>query len=105
DPEQFFWSILATDIDIGTDGAFYVLDWVEGWRKTGKGRIYKLFAPALAKDGMVLEVKGLLAEGMARRSAEDLAWLLAHPDQRVRQEAQFALAAQGAPAVAILARI
>ncbi|HEX8200956.1 MAG TPA: PVC-type heme-binding CxxCH protein, partial [Isosphaeraceae bacterium] len=41
DPQQFLWSVLPTDVDFGSDGALYVLDWVEGWNKTGKGRIYK----------------------------------------------------------------
>src|SRR5262249_30702921 len=37
----------------------------------------------------------LMAEGMARRPERELLALLEHPDQRVRQEAQFALAERG----------
>lgn len=88
---QFIWSILATDVDIGPDGGLYVSDWVNGWGKTGKGRIYRFADPALATDPAVLEVKKLLAEGMAKRPAAELFKLLGHADQRVRQEAQFAL--------------
>ena len=42
---------------------------------------------------------------MERRSVDDLARLLAHPDMRVRQEAQFELAARGEAAWQTLARI
>jgi quinoprotein glucose dehydrogenase len=91
--EQFVWSVLATDCEFGPDGGFYLSDWVEGWGLPNKGRLYKVFDPARLKDGGVAEVKKLLAEGMAGRGGDELARLLGHADQRVRQEAQFALAA------------
>ena len=37
----------------------------------------------------------MLAQGMEHRSNDELARLLAHPDMRIRQEAQFTLAARG----------
>ena len=37
DPRQFVWSVLATDVDFGPDGALYFSDWVEGWDKTEEG--------------------------------------------------------------------
>src|SRR5207247_2088004 len=89
DREQFAWSILATDCDFGPDGGFYLSDWVNGWGKTGKGRIYKIADPNRLQDAKVAEVKRLLAEGMKKQSVEELAGLLEHADQRVRQEAQF----------------
>src|SRR5205823_8774232 len=49
-PEQFVWSVLATDCDFGPDGGFYLSDWVEGWDKTGKGRIYKVADAERAKN-------------------------------------------------------
>ena len=48
--------------------------------------------------------QALIAEGMDRRPDDELATLLAHPDMRVRQEAQFALAGTGPAAIATLAR-
>ncbi len=90
-PERFAWSTLATDCDFGPDGGFYLSDWVNGWDKTGKGRIYKIADSAKAKDPAVQEVKKLLAEGMAGRSPEELYKLLDHADTRVRMEAQFML--------------
>jgi len=103
DSKEFLWHILATDCDFGSDGALYVSDWVEGWETPGKGRIYKV-TPATA-DPRVGEVKALIAEGLAHRTAAELVKLLAHPDQRVRQEAQFALAAKGKDAVETLVKV
>src|SRR5262249_2844838 len=91
--EQFVWSVLVTDCDFGPDGGFYLSDWVAGWGKPNKGRIYKVSDPERAKDPRVAHVKRLLPGGMAKRPPEELARLLGHADRRVRQEAQFALAA------------
>jgi len=91
-PSQFAWSVLATDCDFGPDGGFYISDWHEGWGIPNKGRIYKLFDPERVGDKSVAQVKKLLADGFSQRSEIDLSRLLDHPDQRVRQEAQFALA-------------
>ena len=90
--QQFVWSVLATDCDFGPDGGFYLSDWVEGWGQPNKGRIYKVFDPDKLNDPMVKEVKKLLADGFDHRPVKELAGLLEHKDQRVRQEAQFALA-------------
>ncbi len=95
DAHPFLWSILATDCDFGPDCALYVSDWVEGWNKTGKGRIYRVADPQEQAKPIVAEVKKLLAEGFDQRSEADLLALLAHPHQQVRTEAQFALAARG----------
>jgi quinoprotein glucose dehydrogenase len=98
DPHEFIWGILATDCEFGTDGAFYISDWVHGWDKTGKGRIYRFQdASALEKNGAG-GVKRLLAVGFDKRPMEELVKMLEHSDLRVRQEAQFALADQKAVA-------
>ena len=94
DEEQSLWSVLATDIDFGPDGAIYLLDWVDGWEGEGKGRIYRYFSPDLIGSPQVQEVKRLLSEGFSQRSPDELIKLLSHADRRVRQEAQFALAEQ-----------
>ncbi|MBX9680918.1 MAG: HEAT repeat domain-containing protein [Gemmataceae bacterium] len=93
---NFVWSVLATDADFGPDGAFYVLDWTEGWGLPGKGRIFRVGDADKAKESRVAEVKKLLADGMASRKADELVTLLSHADMRVRLEAQFALADQSA---------
>ncbi|MBX3415705.1 MAG: HEAT repeat domain-containing protein [Pirellulales bacterium] len=94
--DEFVWSLLATDLAFGTDGALYISDWVEGWEKPNKGRIYRLSDPARAGDPQLAEVKRLLAEGMQTRAIDELTTLLRHADMRVRLEAQFELAARGA---------
>ncbi len=91
DSKQFLWRTLATDADFGPDGALYFSDWVEGWEKPNKGRIYRAFDPSKANDAKVREVRTILAEGMERRPVVELAELLAHADMRVRQASQFEL--------------
>ena len=105
DAQEFIWSILATDCDFGPDGAFYISDWVQGWDRTGKGRIYRFGDPDLLKRKEVAEVKKLLADGFEKCALDELAKLLEHPDMRIRQEAQFALADRGADAVDTLVRV
>jgi quinoprotein glucose dehydrogenase len=58
-----------------------------------------------AKKPAVAEVKKLLAEGFEGRSGTELVKLLAHPDMRVRQEAQFAFADRGAASISLLAKV
>ncbi len=96
---KLIWSLYPTDVDFGPGGGAYVLDWVSGWEKTGKGRLYRLHDPAADQDPATLETKKLLAGGMEHRPVKELAALLGHRDQRVRQAAQFALAGKG-PAAA-----
>ncbi len=105
DHTQFIWSVLATDVDFGMDCAIYLTDWVEGWEKPNKGRIWKVTYPALAKDPAVLEVKQILADGFAKRTPEELTRLLDHKDMRVRQGAQFALAEKGPASIAAFAGV
>ncbi len=101
--EHFIWNILATDIEFGVDGGVYVSDWVSGWNKTGKGRIYRVFDPALEDDPRILETKKYLGEGMANRSNRQLERLLAFQDYRVRLDAQFELARRGDKGIRYLA--
>ena len=105
DREDFIWEVLPTDVDFGLDGGIYWSDWVEGWNKTGKGRIYHAYNPDLVQSPLVLQTKKLLSEGTEKSPLADLAGLLTHPDMRVRQEAQFALADKGAKAIKTLAHV
>src|SRR5690606_34149271 len=101
DEHEFFWSILATDVDFPPGGGLFVSDWVEGWAKPARGRIYHLQAEGAA-DPTAAEVARLLAGGFDQRSVDELVGLLGHADQRVRQRAQFALADRGARALGVL---
>jgi quinoprotein glucose dehydrogenase len=102
DTERVIWNVLATDCDFGPDGGLYVLDWVQGWGKTGRGRIYRVSDGRLGEDALAQQVATLLREGMGKRSVEELARLLGHRDRRVRQAAQFELVDRGEPGQAAL---
>ena len=93
--DPFLWNTLVPDVDIGPDGAVWFADWHEGWPKSNKGRIYRAYFPEAIADPVVKETAKLLAEGMEKRPDDELFRLLAHRDMRVRQEAQFELAARG----------
>jgi len=93
--EQFLWRVLCTDIEFGPGPGIYALDWVQGWGLTGRGRIWRTFAPEVEDDPAITETARILGEGFADRSVDELTSLLAHRDQRVRQGAQFALCDAG----------
>lgn len=105
DNQKFLWNLWPTDVDFGPDSCVYVSDWVGGWQMPNKGRLYRINYPTLVNDAAAAEVKRILAEGMAKRSSEELGRLLSHRDMRVRLEAQYALAKRGPEAASILERI
>jgi quinoprotein glucose dehydrogenase len=105
DHEIFIGEGLPTDTDFGTDGGLYFSDWVSGWGMTGKGRIYRVYEPNSAKAAIVAETKKLRADGFEKRDVRELVRLLSHADKRVRQEAQFELAARGEKSLNTLAQV
>ncbi len=105
DANEFVWTVLATDADFGPDGALYFSDWVEGWEKPNKGRIYKLSPTKGTIHPRAAETAKLLAEDLSTRSIDQLVELLAFPDQRVRREAQFTLAEKGQASIAVLEKV
>ena len=102
---QFLWELYPVDVDFGPDGGVYVLDWVQGWEKTGKGRLFRIFDEKSEKDPAVELTRKLLAEGVERRTPEELGTLLANVDMRVRLEAQFELAGRGTEGSNVLAQV
>ncbi len=102
--EQFIWGTLPTDVTFAPDGKFYFVDWVEGWPKSNKGRIYSVSPKnrSAAEVALSAEVNRLIAGGIKKASTAELLTLLGHRDQRVRQEAQFRLAAMGSAVIADL---
>ena len=102
DEEETFKHVLATDVEIGPDGAVWVSDWVHGWQGEGKGRLWR-FVPtglppeaAAARTAVVQEVRTLLAGDWSAVEADRLVALLGHADRRLRLEAQWELARRGA---------
>lgn len=96
--QEFLWSILATDVDFGFDGGLYVSDWVDGWDGIGKGRLYRFQDEKHGTTPVVAEVGRLMKEGFAQRDPQELGFLLAHPDYRIRLRAQLALVKKDAVA-------
>ncbi len=105
DRQHFVWEALPTDVDFGPDGGIYFSDWVQGWSKTGKGRIYHVYQPDVMKATVVRETKKILFDGMRQRRSRELVQLLSHPNQRVRLEAQFELADRAPESLAALTRV
>lgn len=103
--DEFVWNSLVPDVDLGPDGSIFFADWHEGWPKSNKGRLYRAYFPGVMADPVVKETAKLLADGFAQRDENELLGLLAHRDMRVRQEAQFELAARGPKSFAGLKKV
>ena len=92
--EEYWWSILATDVTFAPDGSLVASDWVRGWIGEGFGRIYR--ARSEKGDAALMEeTAAILAAGCSAREIVELQALLDHADRRVRFEAQWELARRG----------
>lgn len=91
DVKELLGNLWPTDVEFGPEGALYVSEWGEGWKRHQKGRLHRVFDPARLADPALLEVKRLLAEGMDGKAPAELAAWLGHADRRIRLEAQFEL--------------
>lgn len=95
DHHVFMNAMGLTDIEFGPDGQMYLSCFNNnGWSKQDVGNVYTLADKKLLKSKLVLETKKLLLSPFNDRSNADLDQLLGHADMRVRQKAQFALAAK-----------
>jgi quinoprotein glucose dehydrogenase len=95
--QQFMGGVLPTDVTFGPDGKLYLLDWVDGWPKSNKGRVYSVspVKPDPVQVKASADLAKLLKEGFTQRSDAELTALLSHPDRRARLEAQLELASRG----------
>jgi quinoprotein glucose dehydrogenase len=95
--QQFMGGVLPTDVTFAPDGKLYILDWVDGWPKSNKGRVYGIspVKPDPAQVKISADLQKMLREGFTQRSAQELSTLLSHPDRRARLEAQLELASRG----------
>lgn len=78
--------------NFGPDGALYVADWQGGYPLKEKGAVWKIDDPKEKGSAVRKEVASMLKEGTAKVADEELIRRLAHPDQRVRLDAQWTLA-------------
>ncbi len=90
DAHVFHSGVPNTDVEIGHDGKVYLLDFGGGWTRTDRGNVYAIYQPDGVKNEAVTEAAKLFREGFPA-DAGALFELLAHPDMRVRQRAQFEL--------------
>jgi putative membrane-bound dehydrogenase-like protein len=102
DEHVFVENVLPTDVDFGYDGRMYISDWGGGWESGEKGELYAVWDPVAVEDPRVEEVRLLFESGFKGRDVDELASLLGHADRRVRQRAQFELAARGGETTAVL---
>ena len=102
----FLSSLNASDVELGYDGRIFFVEYGAGWGPDDKGSVQV----AEPLDSVFLEagrkVARLVKEGFSHRTLSELSSLLRHSDQRVRQEAQFAVVQKGADgAVSLFADI
>lgn len=90
DQHQIGSGIAIVGWNWGPDGALYGADWDGGYPLDQKGSVVRIDTIE-GEDAIRSEVRKLLYDGFSERSNTELATLLAHPDQRVRLHAQFAL--------------
>jgi len=84
------------------DGSLMMVDWIGGYPLDGLGAVWKVDAASGVDVEERRQTQAILSAGFDQRSLNDLKTLMAHRDQRVRQGAQFALAARN-DAVTLLA--
>lgn len=86
--------VLPTGIRFGPDGALYLADWINGWGTKDYGRVWKLDVNQENNDLTQerAETQRLMTLDYDEQSNDELVKLLAYPDMRIRQKAQFALA-------------
>ena len=103
--EPLVMGLLATDVAFGPDDRIYISEWGEGWYSTDKGRLQVLSDDAARAGEASQQAQAALAAGDAAlrtQTVDALTVLLASPDLRVRQKAQFALVERGDAATAAL---
>ena len=96
--QQFMGGVLPTDVTFGPDGKLYILDWVDGWPKSNKGRVYGISPvkpdPGAGEDQR--RSRQTTRGGLQATPASPISpALLSHADRRARLEAQLELASRG----------
>ena len=101
---KMLWGLAPVDVTFGPEPGIYVADWIQGWEKTGKGRIFRV----AAKNGdptKVEKVQQLLRQGFDQSTIKELGQFLSHHDLRVRSEAQYELVQRFEPAASSVVQV
>ena len=93
--ELLHQGVMGIGLSWHPDGSLLFADWIGGYPLDSKGAVWRVDVPGGAELPKRKETRELLAAGFSARSVADLAGLLGHADQRVRQGAQLELAARG----------
>lgn len=93
--KKIMGGILATGLDFAPDGSLYFSDWIDGWGTKDYGRVWKLDDTSGKASQIRTETAELIKADFREKAPTELEGLLAHPDKRVRQKAQFELAKKG----------
>jgi len=101
---KLLWGLSPVDITFGPRPGVYVADWIQGWEKTGKGRIFRVQAKG-TNAAVLNEVNALIGGGLNEKSIKELGPLLSHRDMRVRQEAQFELVRRYEPPASSVVKV
>lgn len=91
DEHVFHSGLMISSVKFGPDGGCYLADWVGKWEPNGEGAVYRVDDPEQRNTPRRKEVQSLLRDGVGRLENAALTKLLAHPDRRIRQLAQFEL--------------
>jgi putative heme-binding domain-containing protein len=89
--ESVMRGVQSTGLDVGPEGALYTSDWIEGWGRNGKGRIWKLDTPETKGSEARTDTAKWLTSDFSQLELATLTKLLGHADMRVRSNAQFEL--------------
>ncbi|GAB3021395.1 c-type cytochrome [Cyclobacterium sediminis] len=90
--KKILGGLLPTGMDFGPNGALYFSDWIDGWGTKDNGRVWKLEDAAGENSQLRKDTETLIRADFKNKENEELGNLLAYPDRRVRQKAQFELA-------------
>ncbi|QRR03419.1 DUF7133 domain-containing protein [Dyadobacter sandarakinus] len=104
--ENILTGILPTGIRFGPDGALYVADWINGWDTKNYGRVWRLDVTDAKNDLKDVRAitKRLMQLDYEKQTDDMLLTLLSNADMRIRQKAQFELAARGAKGAPVLSK-
>ncbi|GJM22651.1 MAG: glucose dehydrogenase [Planctomycetota bacterium] len=89
---DFVSGVLATDVDVDPQGRVLISDWVEGWNRTNRGRLWRVTHGG--EDVLREQTRRAaeLARPFAERSDAELLALLSDVDRRLRDRAHLELA-------------